>query len=319
MQGVRLSHVLKVLSLWNAFLHAELKLKAKEQRAAIADVGCNKAYFSATALNYLAPGYGNHLQLLYKSHANRAVYAKPCGGCNECLQNPPDRIVSGQRTVDVFCFEPSEIHFVSLTQARNALYGSPDPTSKPPPHQATKVNFHIVPAAVSNASGIAHFPVNCTGNTCSLGDSNVAFQAVNVTTVDEEMRSRSVSYLDVLKIDTEGFDPAVLAGAYESLRGHRIGLLSFEYHSLWKRSGGSLRQCVRYLDDLGYTCFYDGPTLAKVTGDCWTEAYELRRWSNIVCVVRGTDMERELYSGSYLASPELKGGKLGGGKKKWGA
>ncbi|GIM16526.1 hypothetical protein Vretimale_19157 [Volvox reticuliferus] len=286
-------------------MHAELKAKAKEQQTTIADVGCNKAYFSATALNYLAPHYGNHLQLLFKLHDARGVYQKPCGGCNECLQQPPNHTVGGQATVDVFCFEPSEIHVTSLTQARDALYGPPDGTSKPP-GQETKVNFHITQAAVSNSSGIARFPVNCTGNVCSLANSDQQMQEVKITTVDEQMRSRGLPYLDVLKIDTEGFDPAVLAGAYESLANQRVGLLSFEYHKLWKRSRGTLKECVHYLDDLGYSCYYDAPVLAKVSGSCWQDAYEIRRWSNVVCVRRGTAMEEELYAGSYLAKAKRK-------------
>ncbi|GIL61561.1 hypothetical protein Vafri_16020 [Volvox africanus] len=284
---------------------AELKAKAKEQQTTIADIGCNKAYFSATALNYLAPGYGNHLQLFYKVHEARGVYEKPCGGCNECLQETPSRIVGSQATVDVFCFEPSEIHGTSLTQARDALYGPPDSTSKPAGKE-TKVNFHITQAAVSNFSGIARFPVNCTGNICSLADKDQQTQEVKITTVDDLMRSRGLAYLDVLKIDTEGFDPAVLAGAYESLANQRVGLLSFEYHKLWNQSGSTLKQCVHYLDDLGYSCYYDGPVLAKVSGSCWKDAYEIRRWSNIVCVRRGTGMEKELYAGSYLASAKGK-------------
>ncbi|GLI66372.1 hypothetical protein VaNZ11_010155 [Volvox africanus] len=284
---------------------AELKAKAKEQQTTIADVGCNKAYFSATALNYLAPRYGNHLQLFYKLHEARGVYDKPCGGCNECLQEPPSRTVGGQATVDVFCFEPSEIHVFSLTQARDALYGPPDSTSTPA-GKGTKVNFHITQAAVSNSSGIVRFPVNCTGNVCSLANKDQQMQEVKITTVDDQMRSRGLAYLDLLKIDTEGFDPAVLAGAYESLSSQRIGLLSFEYHRLWNRSGSTLKQCVDYLDDLGYSCYYDGPVLAKVSGNCWKDAYEIRRWSNIVCVRRGTAMEKELYTGSYLASEKGK-------------
>ena len=35
-----------------------------------------------------------------------------------------------------------------------------------------------------------------------------------------------------MKIDTEGFDPAVLAGGARAFHTHRVGVVLFEYHKL---------------------------------------------------------------------------------------
>ncbi|GFR50048.1 hypothetical protein Agub_g12099 [Astrephomene gubernaculifera] len=280
---------------------AELNLKVP-RHTTVVDVGCNKGYFSATALNYLAPAHGDQLQKFYNSHLKQKVYSRPCGGCNECKQAPAKFPNHGQQTVDVFCYEPSNIHLKSLTTARDSVYGPPDTAiSTEAAKDRTHVRFHIRQAAVSNRTGVAQFPVECNTNYCSLDSkSEGALQSVNVTTIDTEMASLGLPYIDVLKIDTEGFDPAVLAGAYAALRNHRIGILSFEYHHLWSRSGGTLKQCSRYLQELGYICFYDGPVLAKITGSCWDNRYELKRWSNIVCVLQGSEMEVVMTSGSFI-------------------
>ena len=50
----------------------------------------------------------------------------------------------------------------------------------------------------------------------------------------------------------QGFDAAVLAGAYHTLRDQRVRVLSFEYHDLWRRTGATLEQCTLYLEGLGY-------------------------------------------------------------------
>lgn len=54
-----------------------------------------------------------------------------------------------------------------------------------------------------------------------------------------------------------------------------VQVLSFEYHDFWTRSGGTLRVCMDYLEELGYTCYYDAPLLYKLTG-CWDPRYEIK-------------------------------------------
>ncbi|KXZ46826.1 hypothetical protein GPECTOR_40g560 [Gonium pectorale] len=126
-----------------------------------------------------------------------------------------------------------------------------------------------------------------------------------MTTIDREIAVNGLPHIDVLKIDTEGYDPTVLAGAYSALQAHRISVVTFEYNTVWNRVNATLQQCVRYMDDLGYVCFYDGPRLFKISGTCWDARYEIKKWTNIVCVARGSVLELEFLAGTSVFGPRL--------------
>ncbi|KXZ46827.1 hypothetical protein GPECTOR_40g561 [Gonium pectorale] len=126
-----------------------------------------------------------------------------------------------------------------------------------------------------------------------------------MTTVDREVARYGMQHVDVLKIDTEGYDPTVLSGAYLTLLAHRVSVVTFEYNSFWQRVNATLQQCVRYMDDLGYVCFYDGRRLYKISGTCWDDRFELRKWTNIVCVARGSVLEVDFLAGTPIFGPRL--------------
>ncbi|KAG2426931.1 hypothetical protein HXX76_012717 [Chlamydomonas incerta] len=265
------------------------------RRTTVLDVGCNKGYFSGIALNYLAPGFGNHLQLLYTEHIKSNKSDNPCGSCNDCQEPLPKHLPSlGQAQVDVYCYEPSTVLFSGLTTARDTVYGPPE---SPVQGKGTTVRFNLRNKAVSNRTGTDKFPTDSATEVGSLGEG----APVNVTTLDAELSEAGMpTYLDVLKIDAEGFDPTVMAGAYHLLRSHRVGLLTFEYHSEWNRSGGKLRLCLDYLEELGYSCYFDGPRLVKLSG-CWHHELEIDRCSNVVCAVQGSAYDDALFKGSFIA------------------
>ncbi|KAG2450962.1 hypothetical protein HYH02_004234 [Chlamydomonas schloesseri] len=252
-----------------------------------------------------------------------------CGVCRDCEQEPSQHATSQQqqpqqqpqlqplKSVDVHCFEPSWWHQRALRAARDRVYGSPDDARAFNDKQqaaggATAVRFNVLPYAVSNTTGVAQFPANCTTELCNLEAGSLAGESwydVNVTTVDAYVRERGIDGIDILKIDTEGFDPSVLAGAYHTLLRHKAEVLSFEYHHYWSRSGASLPQCLGYLDQLGYDCYFDGPKLHRLTG-CWEPGFEIKDWSNVVCAVRGGRLEGSL---ARLAILKPHGGGGGGG------
>ncbi len=236
-------------------------------------------------------------------HSKFPLYEHPCGMCRECQQGPRGPIVvtrtpeGAPTSVDVLCYEPSEVHVARLTHTRDLLYGVPSMGSRQ--DGKPKVNFNVLHAAVSNSTGIARFPRNCTANMCSLSDEAAAPVEVVLTTVDTQMEVRGLTRIDVLKIDTEGHDPAVLAGAYKALSERRVNALSFEYHSLWERTNTTLRQCLDYLETFGYSCYYDGDIVAKLTG-CWVPQYELRRWMNVVCAITDGPLDKALTQRSWF-------------------
>lgn len=57
-------------------------------------------------------------------------------------------------------------------------------------------------------------------------------QEVRVSTLDTYFTEQGIESVDLLKIDTEGFDLAVLRGASETLRRKQIKFIYFEFHHL---------------------------------------------------------------------------------------
>eukprot|EP00967_Tisochrysis_lutea_P115253 scaffold184508_cov41-Tisochrysis_lutea.AAC.1 len=189
---------------------------------------------------------------------------------------------------------------------------------------------------------------NTTGSTMVSGASNIGSEQVSIASCNNEMRHRCkqpiqvpvttldvlfqqqrLTHVDSLVIDTEGYDPLVLEGTISSLKSHVVRVLEFEYHGIgyWsKRGGHTLEATVRWLDHLGYDCFYKtnprrmrhdvsrrGHLLAQkylnpegknlihqisgslikslvpltLNGVCWRTHFEMRKWSNVACIVRG--------------------------------
>ena len=98
--------------------------------------------------------------------------------------------------------------------------------------------------------------------------------------------------IDLLFVDAEGYDPAVLRGARGMLEGGRVAVLAFEVNSLglWL-AGDSVNAILGWLDrDAGMDCFQmqretftPKGRAVKLTG---CEAPEEMAWSNVLCVRR---------------------------------
>ena len=54
------------------------------------------------------------------------------------------------------------------------------------------------------------------------------------------------------------------------------------------RAEDSLRRRSAQFDQLGFDCYLQGAhgSLWRLTGGCFDEAYEVKRWANVVCVRR---------------------------------
>jgi hypothetical protein len=67
------------------------------------------------------------------------------------------------------------------------------------------------------------------------------------------LSSESIGRIDVLKVDVDGFDGEVLAGAMRILKKDRPGVI-FEWHPvLYEKTGNSWRAPFEVLDECGYT------------------------------------------------------------------
>jgi hypothetical protein len=106
-------------------------------------------------------------------------------------------------------------------------------------------------------------------------------------TLDDFVEQKQIKQkIDLLKIDTEGADPLVLQGANKLLSQEKIRILIFENHGIgaWKTT--SLLRVIESLSNKGFICYMLGKTgMARLT-DCWSSVYDVKYWSNVLCVHR---------------------------------
>ncbi|CAE7194015.1 unnamed protein product [Symbiodinium natans] len=112
---------------------------------------------------------------------------------------------------------------------------------------------------------------------------------VPLETVDTLVQRLRLPRVDAMLVDTEGADPAILAGSKQTLR--MVRYLLFEVHrdikgSHWSRQ--TLLSVVEMLDTLGFDCYWAGKSgsVASVT-QCYEARFETIKWSNVACVKRG--------------------------------
>jgi FkbM family methyltransferase len=140
----------------------------------------------------------------------------------------------------------------------------------------TSENAHMVPGGAEHSPNMYTIPV---------------------TTVSDEFRSEGVAHLDLLKIDTEGFEKLVLLGAEQILKEQKVSVILFEYGLNWFQYTVSsvngqplLKDMVSFLDKLQYDVFYATPGSLIFLND-WDDMFEMPNGltlnSNIICLSRG--------------------------------
>lgn len=153
-------------------------------------------------------------------------------------------------------------------------------------------DFRIVQAAVTDeqaaAGKIGHFR-DAEPGTEWFGLHNFIQSDVPLKTVDGIMAENGIEKIDILLVDTEGGDPAVLRGAAKTLKSVRY--LEFEVHrdlqgSSW--SATSLLSVVDELDKQGFECYWAGNNGQVLNiKQCWNDSFERGTWANAACVKRG--------------------------------
>ena len=156
----------------------------------------------------------------------------------------------------------------------------------------TNLTVYTSNLAFSNREGIAHVG-NCALSLfegCRIGLTERYL--ISMTTIDRYLLTlpsllnitTNKLIIDILMIDTEGYDSFVLQGANNTLYNHQIRVLIFEYHSLCPWSSTTLHYVIRSLYNYNYICYFEGfNRLWRLTG-CWSSYYEMYTWSNVLCV-----------------------------------
>ncbi len=124
---------------------------------------------------------------------------------------------------------------------------------------STRVHIEIASEALGDTVRRAPFFVfDATDGTHTLSPlpddaaSQPASVEVECTTLDRYAATRGIERVDLLKIDTEGNDCNVLAGAKGLLGGARVAYLQFEYNHRWIGFRRFLKDAFDLLLPLGY-------------------------------------------------------------------
>jgi len=183
-----------------------------------------------------------------------------------------------ERDGEMHCIEPMQSTFPLLLNASTQL-GMDSET------------FVLANAVISSTNGFVKFP-NAVPGTEDLGihnckNRNVACTELPMYTLDSyaDKFIKSKGPVNILQIDTEGWDFDVLFGASSVL--DRTYYLEFEYHSQGNWGSLHLQDAVKLLDGKGFTCYWAGnEKLWRIT-ECYVDGYDLwHAWSNVACVHR---------------------------------
>jgi FkbM family methyltransferase len=140
--------------------------------------------------------------------------------------------------VDLHAFEPCAATFRQLAKALdNSPVSLQQVALSDHPGKAT---LHIAPET-SKWNSLHDIP-----------DRHTAEEDVSMTTLDDYTQRAGLDRIDLLKIDAEGNDFAVLKGASGLLRDGRIAVAQFEYNECWIPPRYYLRDAFSLLEPLGY-------------------------------------------------------------------
>ena len=112
-------------------------------------------------------------------------------------------------------------------------------------------------AALAAKPGTTEFLVtgdDSGNNAIATSDSVVQGKSITVTldTIDNFCADHGIADLTLVKVDTEGNDFNVIAGAARMLATGHIGVLQFEYNWRWVAFGHALREVFVAVEDLDY-------------------------------------------------------------------
>ncbi len=144
---------------------------------------------------------------------------------------------------NVHCFEPVPATFETL-QSRVSAH-------------ALSRDVYLVPLAFSAEQGTAEmFIAGETAGTNSLHDDAMRVIdhriQVDLTTVSEYCRKKSIKSIHYLKCDTEGHDIEVLRGASAMFRDEKIMAFQFEYNYKWVTSRHYLLDVFEFAASIPY-------------------------------------------------------------------
>lgn len=256
------------------------------------NAGANKGYVASAMLGLWRTASGASPKDLFQYLLTRPITRERnrCGICDDCKQVlspapvgvPNDTAALGSAVVYAVEPQPSNYDLLKGYAAILDARGAP----------GVLLPFHM---GLFSSDGNGTFEERGPGDEgSSLGNPNRgggALVSVPLMTYDSFVKAHvdpsGSRIIDILYMDTEGYEPAVVAGGAATLPYTRLVVFEYSYGGLWDTT--SLHTIVGTLDAVhGFDCFMewrDG--LVRLTGGCWNAslAYPYP-WANVVCVNR---------------------------------
>ena len=258
---------------------ADLNIQHRQKKLFF-DVGANKGYTIASWLATWMPDMKIDPKSLHV-YLSQTLNITDCGACLDCNEKVPnisDKINRLGTTLEIHAFEPMSTTFQALLQVRTHFNIS---------------RLFVNQLAVSNTTGMAMM------NKCPVGVEICGFESIDhpvtnetafsvpTITLDDYVQHKKIKQtIDLLKIDTEGADPLVLLGAKNLFLQQQIRMLIFENHGIGVWRTTSLLEVIQSLNNNGFTCHMVGKTGMMRLTNCWSPVYDIKNWSNILCVHR---------------------------------
>lgn len=108
---------------------------------------------------------------------------------------------------------------------------------------------------------------------------------VEMITIDEFLKSENIEVVDLLKIDTEGYEFNVLLGCKETLRARKIKAIQFEFNEMNIVSKVRFKDFWDYLKDFEFYRILPGGRLLKIENYSPINC-EIYAFQNIVAILK---------------------------------
>ena len=145
------------------------------------------------------------------------------------------------------------------------------------------VLLHLVPYAISDVEGATAFYPGGQGRSAYSGlikgDATGQSTEVSTLTLNRVFREHGIALADLVKLDVEGSEIAVLRGAFESIAEGKLPVLMVEFtEQNLQRCGLSTKDLYAELTSLGYAvCRFNEQKLelepVEYTGPVWYDNY----------------------------------------------
>lgn len=139
--------------------------------------------------------------------------------------NYAEEVLNYNPEVELYAFEPHPKTFLTL-QEKAKKFGFKT-INKGCADTIGKLNFYDY----ANNDGSEHATL-LEGVFTDLYNNETIVHEVDVTTLDAFIQEHKIEQIDLLKIDTEGFEYSVMSGCLESIKNNKIKAIHFEFNSM---------------------------------------------------------------------------------------